>query len=359
MLIKSVRLCNFRNAALAQAEFPLSAWIYGANAQGKTNLLESCALMWALRSFRTSKMANLVKSGESCAQVLANISHEVLGECEVLIEISKSARRVFVNGAEQKKLGEFIGKFPAIAVCSDDIKLVRGAPMERRRFADMLISSISMDYFEALRRYHASLVQRNALLKLENPDEASLDAFESQMAESAVAINKMREKYFETIGKIATQKYGILSGGAEKSAIRLKPDAAAETAQEYAELLKSLRAKDIVLGSTSAGPHKDDFLIFVSGKNVREFASEGQQRSVALSLKLAQFEMVKGFGGVLPVLLCDDILGELDASRKAAFWSCIEPGAQVIATSTNPAPQSPARAGWRVIEAKNGQYFVR
>ena len=221
----------------------------------------------------------------------------------------------------------------------------------------MLISSLSPEYFEALRRYHSSLVQRNALLKLENPDEDLLGAFESQMAENAVAINKMREKYFESIGRIATQKYEILSGGAEKPAIRLKPNAAAETAQEYAALLKSLREKDISLGSTSAGPHKDDFLIFISGKNAREFASEGQQRSVALSLKLAQFEMVKDSGGVLPALLCDDILGELDPSRKAAFWSCIGSDVQVIATSTNPAPQNSARAGWRIIRAENGQYF--
>ena len=359
MLIKSARLCNFRNAELSQAEFSRSVWIYGANAQGKTNLLESCALLWALRSFRTPKISNLIRNGESRAQILAAISHEVLGECEVLIEISKSSRRIFVNDTEQKRLADFIGKFPAIAVCADDIKLVRGAPMERRRFADMLISSLSPEYFEALRRYHASLVQRNALLKTENPDEPSLEAFESQMAENAVLLNSIREKYFETIGKIATQKYGILACGAEKAAIRLKPDASAGSAQEYKEMLKSLRAKDIALGSTSAGPHKDDFLIFVSGKNVREFASEGQQRSVALSLKLAQFEMVKDFGGVLPVLLCDDILGELDSSRKAAFWSCIEPEVQVIATSTSPAPLSSARADWRVIEAKNGQYFAK
>ncbi len=358
MKIKSVRLCNYRNAELAEANFASqSVWIFGDNAQGKTNLLESCALLWALRSFRTSKTANLIKNGTQVAQVLINLTHELLGECEVLLEISNAARKVFINDTEQKKLADFIGTFPVMPICNDDIKLVRGAPLERRRFIDMLLSSIAPIYFNALRNYHAALTSRNALLKLEEPDTISLDAFETQMAENAVLITQFRARFFEKIGEIATSKYEILAGGKEKAAIRLKPNHVAESVEAYKKELLEVRPKDLVNGSTSIGPHKDDFLIFVSGKNVREFASEGQQRSVALSLKLAQFEIMKGDGRVLPVLLCDDILGELDANRRLAFWSCIDSDVQVIATSTIAAPQNSTRQGWSVIRAENGNYF--
>lgn len=358
MDIESVRLCNFRNSELSEASFGApSVWIYGSNAQGKTNLLESCALLWALRSFRTSKTANLIKNGAQTAKVLAKLNHETLGKCEVLMEFSNSSKKVFVNNEEQKKLGEFIGKFPIMPVCNDDIKLVRGAPLERRRFIDMLISSMDMRYFNALRGYHASLLSRNVLLKDSNPDEISLGAFEAQMAQNAMVLNEIRACFFERIGEIASRKYGILSGGKEKTAIKLKPNFCAEDVEGYRKLLFESRRRDFALGATSSGPHKDDFLIFVSGKNVRDFASEGQQRSVALSLKLAQFEIMKGGGEVMPVLLCDDILGELDEDRRSAFWSCIDFDAQVIATSTTSAPQNSSRQNWRLIRAEKGEYF--
>lgn len=358
MDIESVRLCNFRNSELSEAAFGApSVWIYGSNAQGKTNLLESCALLWALRSFRTSKTANLIRNGAETAQVLARLNHETLGKCEVLMEFSNSARRVFVNDEEQKRLGDFIGKFPIMPVCNDDIKLVRGAPLERRRFVDMLISSMDARYFNALRGYHASLSSRNALLKEQNPDKFSLGAFEAQMAQNAMVLNEIRAVFFEKIGETAGRKYGILSGGKEKTAIKLKPNFCAENIEDYQKLLFESRQRDFALGATSVGPHKDDFLIFVSGKNVRDFASEGQQRSVALSLKLAQFEIMKGGGEVMPVLLCDDILGELDEDRRSAFWSCIDAEAQVIATSTVSAPKNSSRTGWRLIRAEKGEYF--
>lgn len=358
MDIESVRLCNFRNSELSEAAFGApSVWIYGDNAQGKTNLLESCALLWALRSFRTSRTANLIKNGAETAQVLVKLNHETLGKCEVLMEFSNSARRVFINNEEQKKLGDFIGKFPVMPVCNDDIKLARGAPSERRRFMDMLISSMDLRYFNALRRYHSSLSSRNALLKAQNPDAVSLEAFEMQMAQNAMLLNEIRARFFEKTGEIASKKYEILSGGKEKTAIKLKPNFCAENVEEYRKLLFESRQRDFALGATSAGPHKDDFLIFVGGKNVRDFASEGQQRSVALSLKLAQFEMMKASGEVMPVLLCDDILGELDEGRRLAFWSCIDGGAQVIATSTTSAQKSSSRADWRLVRAEKGEYF--
>ncbi len=361
MIIRSVRLLDFRNSALSEADLDArSVWVGGMNAQGKTNLLEAAGLLQAARSFRTSKSSAMIRHGAQAAQVLFKIGHEEFGECEVLMEFSKAGRRITACGAEVRRLGDFIGRFPVLAVCSEDMKLARGAPQERRRFADMLISSLDAEYFEALRRFHSALAQRNALLKSGASDSASFSAFEAQMAESAAVVSEKRREYLEEAAAVATEKYRALSGGRDKAAIRLKPDSPASSAQEYAALLEAQRPRDALLGATSTGPHRDDFMIFISGKNVREFASEGQQRSAALSLKLAEFDMLKSRGRTLPVMLCDDILGELDSARRAAFWECVDPGAQVVASSTSPAPSGlPSRPEWKSVRVENGEYFAR
>ncbi|MBO6101622.1 MAG: DNA replication/repair protein RecF [Opitutales bacterium] len=361
MFIKSLRLANFRNAELSQADFSGGrVWICGENAQGKTNLLEAAGLLHAARSFRSSKLAPLIRSGAQKAQILARVEGENRAESEILIEISPSKRAVFVNGQEKKTLAEFIGKFPAMAISNADIKLVRGAPAERRKFADILISSVSPEYLAALRGYHAALAQRNSLLKSENADGALFDAFEFEMAKHAETINRTRAEFFDIIGEIAAQKYCALSGGRECAAIKLKPNFPQKNAAEYAAAWKIERPKDRIFKTTLSGAHKDDFSIRISNRDAREFASEGQQRSIALSLKLAEFEIFKGRLSSIPVLLCDDILGELDSLRRAAFWECVDKNAQIIASSTTPPDAGASSSGkWQIISARAGSYFAQ
>lgn len=360
MNINFVRLCDFRNIELSEALFSSkSVWIHGQNAQGKTNLLEALGLLCALRSFRTSKTAALIKKSKPCAKLLFRLSHEVLGECEVILELGEKTKKIFVNDVECKSLAEFIGEFPVLAVCSDDIKLVRGGPAERRKFVDMLISSLDADYFRHLKLYHAALNQRNALLKQSNFDEVLMGVLEAQMAEAAVSINALRDKYLKSLGSLTTKKYKILSSDRESAAVVFKSAQLNLSCSEYLSLLKSSRERDALLGSTSIGPHRDDFLILVAGAGAKEFASEGQQRSIVLSLKLAQYEMAKLAKNIVPVLLCDDILGELDSDRREAFWSCIDRDCQVFASSTSPAPESYAlRESWQSIEVKSGSFYL-
>lgn len=358
MRINFARLCDFRNIELSEASFSSkSVWIHGQNAQGKTNLLEALGLLCAFRSFRTSKAASLIRKSKACAKLLFEISHEVLGDCEVVLELGEKSKKIFVNESECKSLAEFIGEFPVMALCSEDIKLVRGGPAERRKFVDMLISGLDADYFRRLRAYHAALNQRNALLKRGSFDEVLMDVLEAQMAEAAVSINGIRDKYLKALGGIATKKYKILSSERESAAVVFKSAQLNLSEADYSELLKSSRARDAALGSTSAGPHRDDFLILVAGASARDFASEGQQRSVVLSLKLAQCEMSKLAKNALPVLLCDDILGELDSDRRRAFWSCVDGEAQIFASSTSPAPESYGlRESWQSIEVCGGNF---
>lgn len=356
--IRSARLCNYRNVGLSEADLDAqSVWVCGANAQGKTNLLEAVGLLGALRSFRTPKASNLIRHGEKAAQALFSISHETMGDCSVLVEISQNGRRVCVDGDEQRRLADFIGRFPVTALSSDDIKLVRGAPAERRRFADMLISSLDPEYFENLRAYHAALAQRNALLRSRSADAASFDAFEREMARRGAPLSASRARWLDELAGIAGLKYSALSGGREAASVRLRASSGFSGADEFLGALARERPRDALLGTTSFGPHRDDFCVSVDGKGVREFASEGQQRSVALALRLAQHELAWRTLNVRPLLLCDDILGELDESRRRAFWEAADPDAQLVATSTSELPEnSSPRRGWKTVRVSGGTF---
>ncbi len=356
MKIYFARLENFRNVEFADVRFDSqNVWIRGQNAQGKTNLLEATGLLYALRSFRTSEMSAMIRHKEKCARVLVGVSHETLGECEVIISISDK-RRVSIN-SEEIKFSEFIGTFPALAMSNADINILRGSPEGRRKDSDMFISSIDAKYFENLKTYFVALAHRNALLRegIENP--AEYIPFESQMAESASVIFSIRREKLGELGKIATEKYSILANqNGENAEIKIKSDCEIENTDALLNILSQNRLKDIERRSTSHGPHRDDFKILIAGKDAKVYASEGQQRSAVIALKLAQFDMIKNVRKIIPTILCDDILGELDPFRRSAFWSCIDNQSQVIATSTENAPTADTRGNWQTIEVINGTF---
>lgn len=356
MKIKFIRLENFRNAEFADVQLDTqNVWIYGQNAQGKTNLLEATGLLHALRSFRTSEMSAMIRYGEKSARILAGISHETFGECEVMISISDK-RKAYI-GDEEIKFSDFIGKFPALAMSNADIALLRGSPELRRKDSDMFISSIDAEYFSALKTYHGALAQRNALLRIASQNIAEYLPFETQMAESAnVIISKRREKLGE-LGELASQKYAILAKeNGENAEIKIKPNCDIQDTEDFLKVLDQSRNKDIERRSTSHGPHRDDFKILIANKDAKIYASEGQQRSAVIALKLAQFEAIKIAKNIVPVILCDDILGELDAVRRHAFWSCIDEQSQVIATSTESAPNVDNRGTWKTILVNGGTF---
>ena len=359
MKIKFIRLENFRNVEFADVQLDAqNVWIYGQNAQGKTNLLEATGLLHALRSFRTSEMSAMIRCGEKTARILTGVWHETLGECEVVIEISDK-RRVFI-GEEEIKFSEFIGMFPTLAMSNADIALLRGSPEVRRKDSDMFISSINADYFSALKTYHGALSQRNALLRLGVQNKAEYLPFEIQMAESAKTIFAIRNEKLGELGTLASQKYAILAReNGEDAEIKLKPNCSIENDADFLKILDQSRTKDIERRSTSHGPHRDDFKILIANKDAKIYASEGQQRSAVIALKLAQFEAIRNAKNIIPTILCDDILGELDPVRRNAFWSCIDLQSQVIATSTEPAPSIDNRGTWKTIHVENGNFIEK
>lgn len=358
MKIKFARLQNFRNVGFAEIGLDAaSVWICGANAQGKTNLLEALGLLAAARSFRTSDISVLVKKGEKSAAVLVGAEIEGTGKTEILIEISKT-RKIFIDGGQVAKLGDFIGRFPALAMTSEDMKILRSSPEVRRRDADMFISGIDREYFEALKRYHSAVGHRNALLRDGETDPSLYSPFEIQMAAAAETIVQKRSQRLEQVAQIAGERYANFSGeNGESANISLKTSAEAKTAEEFERLFFDERPKDIERHATRKGPHRDDFYVSTGGLDAKTYASEGQQRSAALSIKLAQFEIFKREKKIEPVILCDDILGELDSSRRAAFWAAVPASAQVISTATSEAPDCAARSPWKIVNVENGRYF--
>ncbi len=356
MKINFVRLQNFRNIEFAQVDFAgRHAWIYGDNAQGKTNLLESVGLLGALRSFRSAKPSAMLRKGCGQAKVLARISSETRGETEV--ELWLGGKRSILLDGEEVKYSDFIGLFPIVAAANEDIWLVRGAPEGRRRELDMFISSLDAEYLRQLRRFHTAMAGRNALLRQQCRDGGAFAAFEAQMAESAAKLSYGRKRYLDGVAEKAGEFYAKLaSDSPDRANITLRMSCDYSDPAAYAAALLQNRHCDSLRGSTSSGPHRDDFSFDIDGGNAKTYASEGQQRSLVLAFRLAQFEVSKAARGSEPVLLCDDILAELDAKRRRAFWSCISASCQVIATATTPPPaESPLN--WKPIVAADAKFL--
>ena len=353
MKLNFIRLQNFRNIEFAEVRFDSnSVWIHGNNAQGKTNLLEAIGLMNALRSFRTSANETLIKQGAQQANILACLESELLGECTVELSLAQT-KTVVVDGEKISKLADFLGKFPVLAITNEDPKLLRGSPEVRRKDMDMFISSIDAQYFEDLRRYHKALTQRNALLRENSSDAQLFEAFEFEMSTSANAVLQKRKLYLNELADIASAKYATLSALAQEcTEINLKANYDAESAEEFQHLLQKNRKSDIEKRTTQKGIHRDDFKIQIADKDAKLYASEGQQKSAAISIRLAQFEMLKKYLHTEPIILCDDILGELDNHRRNCFWDCISVSAQIIATATEK-PSLENNRIWKTIKAVN------
>ena len=354
MKLNFIRLRNFRNAEFAEINAAgQSLWIFGKNAQGKTNLLEAVGALNAARSFRTSSLETLVRAGEKSAQILAEVETAAWGKTE--IEMSFGAEKSLKIDGSETKLSEYLGKFPALAITNEDVRLIRGSPEIRRKDMDMFISSIDAEYFEVLRRYYRALAQRNALLKNAETDAHLFDAFESEMAQCAAVLLQKRKDVLGRLGDSASGKYEMLAGQSPDHArISLKPNCDADSAEAFAEMLRKNRPSDAERRTTQKGSHRDDFKIFVDEKDAKLYASEGQQKSAAIALRLAQFEMCAEILREEPLLVCDDILGELDASRREKFWQILSPTAQVVASSTEKISQ-PDRV-WKMLNVENGTF---
>ena len=372
MLCKKVELCNFRNAENEVVEFDHGINVlHGENAQGKTNLLEAIYYVSLGKSFRTTHDTEIIRFGEEYASV--SLDYESAGrEQNITMRMSNNARQrknVTHNGVKITKLSELVGSFRAVLFSPDHLQMIKDGPSLRRNYLDVAISQIKPMYLHSLQKYNKILLNRNKLLKNAEEDRATFDAtidfWSAQLAHEAAIIAKARAEYVALSGEIIADFYKrmcasgeidetpeFIYGGSAKQDVELYFDVET-TEKNFLRLLNDFHEREISAGATLYGIHKDDIIINLNGKNTRLYSSQGQQRSLALAMKLAEGEICKMDCGEYPVFLFDDVFSELDSGRRKNLLREIT-DRQVIITSCE--SDMDLSVPYRRIEVIKGKY---
>ena len=359
MRLRRIAVQSFRNAESAQLELNgRLQFLLGPNGQGKTNLLEAAGMITALRSFRSADTRHLIRHGQREAAIGVDLEHEKEGATQLTIKLKPGAKEVWLESTKVARLGDFIGRFPTVVFSSQDQQWVRGSPAGRRRWLDLTLSATDAEYLVALQRYHRALAERNALLKRDASD-AELTSFEYPLSEYGAQLMATRATGLQSLARELAVAYGRIADDAEPVGFAYAPQFVSSEATERGEValrekFASTRRRDRALGTTGSGPHRDDFDFTLHGKPAKDFASEGQQRALVLSLRLAQAAWFFDQRGVRPVILADDVLGELDPVRRKRFWQAIPEEAQVVATGTT-VPDS-TLGNWQIFEVAAGKF---
>ncbi|MBR6779560.1 MAG: DNA replication/repair protein RecF [Clostridia bacterium] len=338
MIIRKLQLTGFRNLAdLTLCPCEGVNVIYGENAQGKTNLLESIWLFSGMKSFRGAKDSELVGFGKPFARMEMDF-FSAQREQKAVLTVENS-RKATLNGVSLSSAAKLMGKCHAAVFSPAFLSLVQAGPSERRRFLDMALCQIKPSYAQALRIYNRALKQRNALLGdlYAHPElEALLEVWDARLCEAGEEILQAREEYLTFLQPTAEQVYDGLSSSREKlNLVYIKKDNA-QAEKSLAQLLNEHRREDIINKTTSVGPHRDDMGIFINGAAARTYGSQGQQRSCAIALKLSEAQILKEITGEQPVILLDDVMSELDAGRQDYILNHIG-DRQVFITCCDPA----------------------
>ncbi|MBQ4155148.1 MAG: DNA replication/repair protein RecF [Clostridia bacterium] len=339
MIIKNLKLKGFRNFEELEF-FPGENMnvIFGDNAEGKTNLLEAIWLFCGAKSFRGAKDKELVSFGKNFA---VNECEFTFGGVEKFARITiEEKRSAELSGNKLSSAGGLAGKFFAIVFSPLDINLVNDGPAARRRFLDTAIGQIYPSYNEKLRKYVKAVKQRNSLLKdLKYHPELDflMEDFEEALSHLAGDIVKYRKKYIELLQKYTSEIYEGISGGKEELKIEYFSSLGSDLSKDcLKEMYLKSRREDIFSGATSIGPHRDDLLLTLDKKAIKSFGSQGQRRSVALSLKLSEAMVLKEITGEYPIALLDDVMSELDKGRQDFILNHIK-NWQVFITCCDPA----------------------
>jgi len=361
MQIKSVTLQNFRNHERTRLDLNEGINVLvGDNAQGKTNLLEAIYMTCVGRGFKSPRDREVIRFGQDFAKVKTTAIKK-FGKIDVEIIIStapgKSGKQIKINEIPISKMGELMGTVTCVFFNPDELKLVKESPADRRRFMDIDISQMDKIYFYNLLRYNKVLKQRNALLKsfTRTPDELrALDIWDEQLATYAEQIVKRRVLFCEELKPHAISTHKSLAPSEDLS-ISYEGSNCSTWNKGFLGQLKAVRDKDLNLRTTTIGPHRDDILLLLNGRDVRSFASQGQQRSVALSLKIAELKVFEQVTGEKPILLLDDVLSELDETRQEKLLSIIG-GWQSVVTATS--FDHPNLKGCKVFKIHEGKVLI-
>ena len=347
MFCRSICVENFRNIASAEVNFCKGTNVLiGENAQGKTNLLESVYMTALGKSFRQGNDKDTIRFGEEYC-FIRNSYNDSIRDMEINMRIfgDRRAKRVEQNGLKIARTSDMVGGFKIVLFCPEHLSIIKEGPSMRRNFLDVAISQIRPMYMKSLQRYAVILKERNALIKAAEEDrslfDSTADLFSEQLAEEAAIITQYRVKYIEKLRKYVSICFSDMTGGRECPEIRYISSSklseidchdVKRCRDAYLELYSSHRDREIGAGATLWGIHKDDVEICLDGNSARIFASQGQQRSLSLALKLAEGEIIREeCSGEYPVFLFDDVLSELDGGRREYLLSNLK-DKQVILT---------------------------
>ncbi len=315
MYIKELSLKGFRNYEELDIKLDQGINIFkGDNAQGKTNILEAVYLCATARSHRTHKEKEIIKWGEESAHVKLSLQKNYVEDI-IDFHLNQKSKSAAINKLPITKLGELFGCLNIVMFSPEDLQLVKNSPKERRRFIDIELCQIDKLYYYALRQYHKVLKQRNLALKqyYMTKDFSMIEVWDIQLEQYAIDIINKRQKFIEELSERANKIHYDISGGKEMLKVIYEPNV---SVINYHEKMLKYRDKDILYQNTSVGPHRDDLQFMVNDMDVRMYGSQGQQRTVVLSIKLAELNIMKEYIGENPVLLLDDVLSELDDHRQ-------------------------------------------
>ncbi|EFA71339.1 DNA replication and repair protein RecF [Cylindrospermopsis raciborskii S07] len=345
MYLQSLELRHFRNYQEQKVEFTAPKTILvGNNAQGKSNLLESVELLATLRSHRLGKDRDFIQEGAEIAQVSA-ILERITGVNDLTLHLRRNGRRsVAINGEKVRRQMDFLGILNAVEFSSLDLELVRGSPAIRRTWLDTLLVQLEPLYAHILHQYNQVLRQRNAFLKtsqqkgIKNHD-SELAIWDAQLVTTGTKVMRRRNRAIQRLAPIATNWHSSISGKTEKLEINYMPNVPIlideELPQFFLDRVQQHSPIELHRGTTLVGPHRDEIELIVNRTPARQYASQGQQRTLVLALKLAELQLIEEVVNDTPLLLLDDVLAELDLSRQNQLLDAIQDRFQTLITTTH------------------------
>ncbi|RKD22869.1 DNA replication/repair protein RecF [Ammoniphilus oxalaticus] len=344
MILKELDIKHFRNYQQQTLSFnPNLTLFLGQNAQGKTNLIESIYVLAMTKSHRSTKDKEWILWDEEFSWIRGTLERK-RGPLHLEIQLTGKGKKAKINRLEQRKLSEYIGAMNVVMFAPEDLSIVKGAPAQRRKFMDVEISQISPMYIHLLSQYQQALSQRNQCLKDSYRNHQMrdfLDVLNAQFAELAIQIILRRADFIKKMEVWAHAVHKHITQQQEDLKITYQPsfqfneESSSETLiQHFIDQLEQRKEKELARGTTLIGPHRDDLQFFINGTNVQQYGSQGQQRTTALSIKLAEIQLIYEETGEYPILLLDDVLSELDASRQTHLLDAIQGKVQTFVTAT-------------------------
>lgn len=365
MICKRIRVSDFRNIASAEVSFSQGVnLLVGKNAQGKTNLLEAIFYASLGKSFRTSSDEEMIRFGADLFEISLDYADSVRNQNLTVRLLKGKRRKIEHNRVRLARVSDAVGLFRTVLFCPEHLSVVKEGPGERRNFLDVAISQLYPAYLRSLQNYNKILKQRNQLLRSAGEDQKTfretIEFWSAGLAKEAAVLSGYRKRYCERLDPKVKEIFSEMTGGGEVPVIRYEPslhvdpslfddEAAAE--QAYLEKLTSNYEREIAAESTLWGIHKDDLFMELNGKAARMFASQGQQRSLALAIKLAEGSICEEICREMPVYLLDDVFSELDSIRREYLAEKIG-GRQVIITTC----EENLPAAGKIIRVENGTY---